>query len=105
MARSLFFVLFTVKALEGSNHFHADGDAIIHRGGHENEIVGTPGGDDSHGTKSIPWEEKVEAEKDKEVSPQISVLQPILRFLQLLCENHNRDLQVSKWNSFQIFSF
>lgn len=82
-----------VKALEGSNHFHADGDAIIHRGGHENEIVGTPGGDDSHGTKSIPWEEKVEAEKDKEVSPQISVLQPILRFLQLLCENHNRDLQ------------
>ncbi|XP_070559179.1 inositol 1,4,5-trisphosphate receptor-like isoform X4 [Ptychodera flava] len=33
--------------------------------------------------------------KDDErgMSPEIVVMQPILRFLQLLCENHNRDLQ------------
>uniref|UniRef100_A0A670JH57 Inositol 1,4,5-trisphosphate receptor n=1 Tax=Podarcis muralis TaxID=64176 RepID=A0A670JH57_PODMU len=28
-----------------------------------------------------------------EMSPVITIMQPILRFLQLLCENHNRDLQ------------
>ncbi|XP_048344150.1 inositol 1,4,5-trisphosphate receptor type 1 isoform X2 [Sphaerodactylus townsendi] len=36
------------------------------------------------------------AEKNKdelEMSPVITIMQPILRFLQLLCENHNRDLQ------------
>lgn len=27
------------------------------------------------------------------LSPKILIMQPILRFLQLLCENHNRDLQ------------
>ncbi|KAJ8046348.1 Inositol 1,4,5-trisphosphate receptor [Holothuria leucospilota] len=34
--------------------------------------------------------------KDEEkntISPDVSIMQPILRFLQLLCENHNRDLQ------------
>ncbi|XP_027749595.1 inositol 1,4,5-trisphosphate receptor type 1 isoform X4 [Empidonax traillii] len=30
---------------------------------------------------------------DLEMSAVISIMQPILRFLQLLCENHNRDLQ------------
>lgn len=37
------------------------------------------------------------ADKNKdelEMSPVITIMQPILRFLQLLCENHNRDLQV-----------
>ena len=29
------------------------------------------------------------------MSAVITIMQPILRFLQLLCENHNRDLQVS----------
>lgn len=29
------------------------------------------------------------------MSPAIAIMQPILRFLQLLCENHNRELQVS----------
>uniref|UniRef100_A0A803TWW0 Inositol 1,4,5-trisphosphate receptor n=1 Tax=Anolis carolinensis TaxID=28377 RepID=A0A803TWW0_ANOCA len=36
------------------------------------------------------------AEKNKdelEMSAVITIMQPILRFLQLLCENHNRDLQ------------
>lgn len=33
---------------------------------------------------------------DGEMSFVIIIMQPILRFLQLLCENHNRDLQVGK---------
>ncbi|XP_071082812.1 inositol 1,4,5-trisphosphate-gated calcium channel ITPR1-like isoform X3 [Haliotis cracherodii] len=38
--------------------------------------------------------EKVSKDKDeKKMSPQIKMMQPILRFLQLLCENHNRELQ------------
>lgn len=36
-----------------------------------------------------------DAEKDEgQLSPKVLVMQPILRFLQLLCENHNRELQV-----------
>jgi inositol 1,4,5-triphosphate receptor type 1 len=41
--------------------------------------------------------EKLEKHKDKDMreklSPKVLVMQPILRFLQLLCENHNPDLQ------------
>ncbi|XP_071809962.1 inositol 1,4,5-trisphosphate receptor-like isoform X2 [Asterias amurensis] len=32
-------------------------------------------------------------EEEKAMSPEIAIMQPILRFLQLLCENHNRELQ------------
>jgi inositol 1,4,5-triphosphate receptor type 1 len=43
--------------------------------------------------------EKLERHRDKEeqnkLSVKVLVMQPILRFLQLLCENHNRYLQVS----------
>jgi len=43
--------------------------------------------------------EKLERSRDRDdatkLSPKILVIQPVLRFLQLLCENHNRDLQVS----------
>jgi|SRR6218665_1251075 len=39
-------------------------------------------------------EKNKEKEKEKKVSPEIEVMKPILRFLQLLCENHNADLQV-----------
>lgn len=36
-------------------------------------------------------------EKDEgQLSPKVLVMQPILRFLQLLCENHNRELQVMR---------
>ena len=28
------------------------------------------------------------------LAPEIVIMQPILRFLQLLCENHNADMQV-----------
>ncbi len=41
--------------------------------------------------------EKVDRAKEKEeenkLSPKVSIMKPILRFLQLLCENHNRSLQ------------
>lgn len=42
--------------------------------------------------------EKLERHRDRDdqnkLSAKVLVMQPILRFLQLLCENHNRDLQV-----------
>ncbi len=38
--------------------------------------------------------DKTKDKDDKKISHEIAVMQPILRFLQLLCENHNRDLQV-----------
>lgn len=39
------------------------------------------------------------AERDEgQLSPKVLVMQPILRFLQLLCENHNRELQVMKFS-------
>lgn len=45
--------------------------------------------------------EKLEKQKDKDeqnkLSSKVLVMEPILRFLQLLCENHNRDLQVRKF--------
>lgn len=33
-------------------------------------------------------------EVDTEMGPSVTIMKPILRFLQLLCENHNQDLQV-----------
>lgn len=36
-------------------------------------------------------------QEEGEMSVIITIMQPILRLLQLLCENHNRDLQVSRW--------
>ena len=33
-----------------------------------------------------------------EMSVIITIMQPILRLMQLLCENHNRELQVSQFN-------
>ena len=38
--------------------------------------------------------DKTKDKDEKKMSPEIAVMQPILRFLQLLCENHNHDLQV-----------
>lgn len=40
-----------------------------------------------------PTEEQREVET--EMGPAVTIMKPILRFLQLLCENHNQDLQVS----------
>lgn len=35
-----------------------------------------------------------EVVEETQISQAITIMKPILRFLQLLCENHNRDLQV-----------
>uniref|UniRef100_A0A803T9I3 Inositol 1,4,5-trisphosphate receptor n=1 Tax=Anolis carolinensis TaxID=28377 RepID=A0A803T9I3_ANOCA len=45
----------------------------------------------SAGTDSGNAEEK--SSEEVTMSPAIVIMQPILRFLQLLCENHNRELQ------------
>ena len=34
-----------------------------------------------------------EREEENKLSPKVAVMKPILRFLQLLCENHNREMQ------------
>jgi inositol 1,4,5-triphosphate receptor type 1 len=48
--------------------------------------------------------EKLERHREREdqnkLSIKVLVMQPILRFLQLLCENHNRDLQVHFFGPF-----
>jgi hypothetical protein len=31
------------------------------------------------------------------LSPKVAIMLPVLRFLQLLCENHNFELQVNKY--------
>lgn len=50
-------------------------------------------------------------QEEGEMSVIITIMQPILRLMQLLCENHNRDLQVSphtrgqKISRFVLFCF
>lgn len=41
----------------------------------------------------VPTADK--GQEEGEMSVIITIMQPILRLMQLLCENHNRDLQVS----------
>ncbi|XP_013865461.1 inositol 1,4,5-trisphosphate receptor type 1 [Austrofundulus limnaeus] len=45
----------------------------------------------------VPTPDK--SQDEEEMSVIITIMQPILRLMQLLCENHNRDLQVSRWMS------
>lgn len=40
-------------------------------------------------------QEQPEQEVEVEMGPSVCIMKPILRFLQLLCENHNQDLQVN----------
>lgn len=50
---------------------------------------------DDHYSAADGAQSAADKNKDElEMSPVITIMQPILRFLQLLCENHNRDLQV-----------
>lgn len=39
-----------------------------------------------------------EVVEETQMSQAITIMKPILRFLQLLCENHNRHLQVGEAN-------
>uniref|UniRef100_A0A670JE55 Inositol 1,4,5-trisphosphate receptor n=1 Tax=Podarcis muralis TaxID=64176 RepID=A0A670JE55_PODMU len=49
---------------------------------------------DDHYSAADGAQSAADKNKDElEMSPVITIMQPILRFLQLLCENHNRDLQ------------
>ena len=53
--------------------------------------------DPSERLSGLPGLDMLQGEKrdeDKSVVLEIAIMKPILRFLQLLCENHNRDLQV-----------
>lgn len=45
----------------------------------------------------VPTADK--SQEEGEMSVIITIMQPILRLMQLLCENHNRDLQVSHYTS------
>ena len=56
--------------------------------------VAERGGEDSAVSVADPAEKTVKEEEDKRMSPKVAMMQPILRFLQLLCENHNKELQV-----------
>lgn len=48
------------------------------------------------GTSALPAQPAPEQrEVETEMGPAVTIMKPILRFLQLLCENHNQDLQVS----------
>lgn len=47
------------------------------------------------GATSLPAQPVAEQkEVEMEMGPAVIIMKPILRFLQLLCENHNQDLQV-----------
>lgn len=47
------------------------------------------------GASALPAQPAAEQrEVDTEMGPAVTIMKPILRFLQLLCENHNQDLQV-----------
>ncbi|XP_071158976.1 inositol 1,4,5-trisphosphate-gated calcium channel ITPR1-like isoform X6 [Mytilus edulis] len=38
-------------------------------------------------------DKQTKEKEDKKLTPNVAMMRPILRFLQLLCENHNRELQ------------
>lgn len=47
-------------------------------------------------TSALPVQPAAEQQEvEMEMGPAVTIMKPILRFLQLLCENHNQDLQVS----------
>lgn len=47
------------------------------------------------GDRFVSPEAIVEKPESEFVPPEVAIMEPIFRFFQLLCENHNRDLQVS----------
>lgn len=62
-------------------------------GGHPLLVAGAPIAPGTSTLPAQPIEEQKEVET--EMGPAVTIMKPILRFLQLLCENHNNDLQVS----------
>ncbi len=51
----------------------------------------------------VPTADK--GQEEGEMSVIITIMQPILRLMQLLCENHNRDLQVGHYASLLTLCF
>uniref|UniRef100_A0AAX7UDT1 Inositol 1,4,5-trisphosphate receptor n=1 Tax=Astatotilapia calliptera TaxID=8154 RepID=A0AAX7UDT1_ASTCA len=60
-------------------------------GGHPLLVPGAPIAPGTSTLPAQPIEEQKEVET--EMGPAVTIMKPILRFLQLLCENHNNDLQ------------
>uniref|UniRef100_A0A669C876 Inositol 1,4,5-trisphosphate receptor n=1 Tax=Oreochromis niloticus TaxID=8128 RepID=A0A669C876_ORENI len=60
-------------------------------GGHPLLVPGVPIAPGTSTLPAQPIEEQKEVET--EMGPAVTIMKPILRFLQLLCENHNNDLQ------------
>lgn len=52
--------------------------------------------DDHLGGGEVPTTSGEKNQDENEMSVTITIMQPILRLMQLLCENHNRELQVSR---------
>lgn len=47
-----------------------------------------------------------DASEEIQMSPAITIMKPVLRYLQLLCENHNSELQVLQlFVNFEVQSF
>ena len=51
-------------------------------------------GDRLAGVQGLDILQGEKKDDEKAMCPEIAIMKPILRLLQLLCENHNRDLQV-----------
>lgn len=51
--------------------------------------------DEHLGGGEVPTSSGEKNQDENEMSVTITIMQPILRLMQLLCENHNRELQVS----------
>lgn len=73
---------------------------------------GRGGGDDHedgarshHGNDEVLVDKPPKEKEEKKLTPHVALMQPILRFLQLLCENHNRDLQVTIQSNLSLATF
>ena len=50
-----------------------------------------------HGTFQENFKTTSSSSLGNYLAPEVLTMEPILRFLQLLCENHNSDMQVQIW--------
>ncbi|KAH6928546.1 hypothetical protein HPB50_016883 [Hyalomma asiaticum] len=65
---------------------------------HVRSTVGGLSSDTGGGSPLSPTEEN-ERPQEPRLAPEVLVMQPVLRFLQLLCENHNRTYCCSSFNA------
>ncbi|KAI7798187.1 putative inositol 1, partial [Triplophysa rosa] len=80
----------TNARLEVKSNISVNVGEMSHKAKDEKDLE--PGGVPSFGQpEQTPQPEQQEV--DTEMGPSVTIMKPILRFLQLLCENHNLDLQ------------